>query len=204
MKALEEKFELVARGLAEEGFAIVDSFLDDQEVNAILASDDFRQPLLHFAKAGIGKQHDKQINEAVRGDYIQWIDERQASLPVKVYTDRLNALLQYVNRELFLSLQGFEVHKTIYPVGSFYKRHLDQFRKDDRRKLSAICYLNPDWKTEEGGQLIIYTKDKELEVLPSAGRLVCFRSDMLEHEVRPAHRERLSITGWLLDRLDGR
>jgi SM-20-related protein len=39
------------------------------------------------------------------------------------------------------------------------------------------------------------------DVLPVAGRLVCFRSDLLEHEVLPATRERLSLTGWLIDKI---
>ncbi|MDQ2656958.1 MAG: 2OG-Fe(II) oxygenase, partial [Bacteroidota bacterium] len=38
-----------------------------------------------------------------------------------------------------------------------------------------------------------------LDILPVLGRMVCFRSDQLEHEVLPATRPRLSLTGWLLD-----
>ena len=64
-----------------------------------------------------------------------------------------------------------------------------------------ICYLNPDWKPEEGGQLRMYLEEAQLDTLPLAGRLVCFRSDQIEHEVLPATRERLSLTGWMLDQL---
>jgi SM-20-related protein len=88
---------------------------------------------------------------------------------------------------------------TIYPAGTYYKKHLDQFKKDDHRKLSVICYLNKDWREEEGGQLRIYLEEGTQEVLPVAGRLVCFRSDLLEHEVLPSTRSRLSLTGWVLD-----
>ncbi|MCB0627245.1 MAG: 2OG-Fe(II) oxygenase, partial [Saprospiraceae bacterium] len=35
------------------------------------------------------------------------------------------------------------------------------------------------------------------EILPVGGRLVLFRSELLEHEVLPARRERYSLTGWL-------
>ena len=84
-------------------------------------------------------------------------------------------------------------------VLDYYRRHLDQFKKDDHRKLSVICYLNEGWKEEHGGQLRIYRTDGPLDILPVAGRLVCFRSDQLEHEVLPATRERLSLTGWILD-----
>ena len=155
--------------------------------------------MLQFKKAGIGKSQEKQINEAIRGDYIQWIKPESAEPPLQVYLTKLSELIAFVNQNLYLSLKDFEVHQTIYPIGTFYKRHLDQFKKEDHRKLSVICYLNSDWKESDGGQLRIYLGNEIKDVLPLAGRLVCFRSDLLEHEVLPATRERLSITGWLLD-----
>jgi SM-20-related protein len=197
----DQQLNRLADGLADQGYAIIDSFLSNEQVNAILATDGFKNGLLPFKKAGIGKLEDKQINEGIRGDYIQWIEPTTAQPAVQVYLSKLNELIQFVNRSLFLSLKGYEVHQTIYPIGSFYKRHLDQFKKDDKRKLSVICYLNHHWQECEGGQLRIYSEDKILDVFPLAGRLVCFRSDLLEHEVLPATRERLSITGWLLDSL---
>lgn len=194
-----DKLNLIADGLAEHGFAIIDDFLSPEEVHAILQLDEFRNGLLPFKKAGIGKLQEKQINEAIRGDYIQWVDRTYVLSPIKAYLARLNELISFVNQNLFLSLKDYEVHMTIYPPGSYYKRHLDQFKKDDHRKLSVICYLNENWKEEEGGQLRIYLAEKSIDVLPLAGRLVCFRSDQLEHEVLPATRPRLSLTGWILD-----
>ncbi len=194
-----EKLNLMADGLAENGFAIVDDFISSTEVQSILELDEFKNGMLQFKKAGIGKSQDKQINEAIRGDYIQWIDRASAQLPVLAYLTKLNELISFVNQNLFLSLKDYEVHMTIYPTGSYYKRHLDQFKKDDHRKISVICYLNENWKEEEGGQLRIYLPEKSIDVLPLAGRLVCFRSDQLEHEVFAATRPRLSITGWILD-----
>ena len=194
-----EKLNSVADGLAENGYAVIDNFLSEDEVKSIVALDEFQNGMLQFKKAGIGKSQDKQINEGIRGDYIQWIDRTSAAPAVQLYLSRLDALISFVNQSLFLSLKDYEVHMTIYPPGSYYKRHLDQFKKDDHRKLSVICYLNENWKVEEGGQLRIYLPDKDIDVLPLAGRLVCFRSDQLEHEVLPATRPRLSITGWILD-----
>lgn len=191
----------LADGLADQGYAVVDNFLSQEEVQAILATVDFKNGLLQFKKAGIGKSQEKQINESIRGDYIQWIDAATAQEAVQVYLNRLKQLMEFVNRSLYVSLKDFEVHQTIYPIGSFYKRHLDQFKKDDKRKLSVICYLNEDWKESEGGQLRIYLPNGSTDIFPLAGRLVCLRSDLLEHEVLPATRERLSLTGWLLDRV---
>ncbi len=192
-------FDAIADGLAEEGYAVADHFLNDDEVRAILQSGDFHDSIQRFKKAGIGKNQNPQINEAIRGDYIQWLDRNTASTAVNVYLDRLNALREFLNRALFLSLKDQEVHLTVYPVGTFYKRHLDQFKKDDHRKLSVICYLNENWKEENGGQLRLHLSSGEKDVYPFAGRLVVMRSDQIEHEVVAANRERLSITGWVLD-----
>ena len=194
-------FDLIADNLADHGYAVADQFLSQQEVDSILAIPDFKKGLENFKKAAIGKKQDLQINEAVRGDYIQWLDKASAPAAARVYLDRLGDLVQHLNRTLFLSLKDYEVHMTIYPVGSFYKRHLDQFKKDDHRRLSVICYLNNNWSNEHGGQLRMYLDDGPKEFLPLAGRLICFRSDKIEHEVLPALRERLSLTGWILDQL---
>ena len=194
-------FEAVADGLAEQGYAVVDQFLSQGEIDAILSLDEFKNGLDQFKKAGIGKQQELQINEAIRGDYIQWIDRTTTPASIKIYLDRLQKLIQFLNQSLFLSLKDYEVHMTIYPAGSFYKRHLDQFKKDDHRKLSVICYLNMDWKEEHGGQLRMHLEKETKDFLPLAGRLVCFRSDQIEHEVLPATRERMSLTGWMLDQV---
>jgi SM-20-related protein len=107
--------------------------------------------------------------------------------------------MRFINRSLFLSLKDVELHTTVYPAGAYYKRHLDQFKAGDHRKLSVICYLNKDWTDALGGQLRLYIKGGIIDVLPLAGRLVCFRSDNIEHEVLPSRKERLSVTGWMLD-----
>ena len=192
------QFESISNNLADNGFAVTDQFLNLNEVRNITGLDVFKDGSLR--KAGIGKGN-KQLNEAIRGDSIFWIDRSAAHPPLKGYLDKLNELRLYLNQSLFLSLKDCEVHLASYPPGSFYKRHLDQFKSDDHRKLSVITYLNEDWNDEHGGQLRVYLPDGHQDFLPLAGRLICFRSDMIEHEVLPATRERLSVTGWMLDQL---
>lgn len=196
MQDHEIQFEKIADDLANAGYTIVDNFLSLQEVHQIRELPEWSN-IMDFAKAGTGKQTSKQINESIRGDYIRWIDERTAPAPLKVYLSRLNALMGFINESLFLSLRDCEVHMTIYPVGTFYKRHLDQFQRDDRRKLSVICYVNEEWTAEHGGQLRLHLEGNAVDVLPVAGRFICLRSDLVEHEVLPATRERRSLTGWM-------
>ena len=196
---MERVFDSIADELAEYGYAVVDHFLSPGEVNNILATDAFSAG--NFSQAGIGKNRDHQVNEAIRGDHIQWLDKATAPPAIGLYLDRLDKLMHFLNQALFLSLKDFEIHMTIYPPGAHYKRHLDQFKKDDHRKLSVVCYLNKDWNEEHGGQLRMYLPDRITDVLPVAGRIVCFRSDKIEHEVLPAIREKRSLTGWILDQV---
>ena len=69
--------------------------------------------------------------------------------------------------------------------------------------MSVIFYLNTNWIPENGGNLIIYTNKNNIEtaisIAPLAGRMVCFESDKLDHEVSETFVERLSVTGWLLN-----
>lgn len=192
-------FDQLADDLAEHGFSVIDQFLNAGEVDELVQLDEFQNGLLHMRKAGIGKQTEFRVNESIRGDYIRWIDPSTAVPPVRAYLDRLNEIMLFVNRSLFLSLKDVELHMTVYPAGAYYKRHLDQFKPGDHRKLSVICYLNKEWTEDLGGQLRMYLKRGMQDVLPTAGKLVCFRSDLIEHEVLPSKKERLSLTGWMLD-----
>lgn len=197
---MNDQFELIADGLAENGYAVIDHFLSNPEVDSILELGLFNHDSLQqFKKAGIGKQQGHQINESIRGDFIQWLDAKTAPTPVRVYLDRLTELETFLNQSLYLGLKAQEVHMTVYPVGSFYKRHLDQFKADSHRKLSVICYLNHGWTDNDGGHLRMFLPQGTLDFAPVAGRLICFRSELIEHEVLPSRRERISLTGWLLD-----
>jgi SM-20-related protein len=72
--------------------------------------------------------------------------------------------------------------------------------------LSWALYLNDDWRAEEGGALRLYMQAQArapfVEFPPRGGRLMVFLSQRFEHEVLPAKRERLSITGWFRRRTD--
>jgi len=196
---MNHQYEPIADGLATQGYAVFDDFLTPSAVDNILGLESVWLNLNNFKKAGIGKNKSLQINESIRGDYIQWVDKSSAAPSLTLYLEKLQQLAGYLNQGLYLSIKDHEVHLTVYPEGAFYKRHLDQFKNGDHRLLSVICYLNKQWTDADGGQLRLYTKNGSVDVLPVAGRLVCFRSDQLEHEVLPSTRSRLSLTGWMLD-----
>ncbi|MDD2053498.1 2OG-Fe(II) oxygenase [Pseudomonas putida] len=149
-----------------------------------------------LAPAAVGRGPTQEVREGIRGDHIQWLEPGQAE-PCDRYLAVMESLREALNRGLFLGLEDFESHFALYPPGAFYRRHVDRFRDDDRRTVSAVIYLNQDWEPEQGGQLRMFlAQEVEHDVLPVGGCLVVFLSGELPHEVLPATRDRLSVTGW--------
>lgn len=147
-------------------------------------------------EAGTGNQqvdHDKLF----RSDVIHWLDPENEDEVEQYFFQVMDHFVEHLNRTCYTGINAYEFHYTLYPEGSFYKRHLDQFRSDDSRKYSMIMYLNEDWKKEDGGELCIYHSDGEQKISPDNGKTVFFKSSELEHEVLVTHKPRMSITGWL-------
>lgn len=194
-------FEPIIDGILTDGYGVMDDFLTPDEVRTLAKRLRDRRAAGQFRAAGMGNQQ-VTVENSVRGDEILWLDEATATPDETVFLQRIGAFVQYVNQTCYLGLREYEFHYALYPPGTFYKRHLDQFRSDSRRKLSVICYLNDNWQEEDGGQLALFLPqddrtERRVTVSPLGGRLVCFESGRLEHEVLPATRERLSVTGWL-------
>ncbi|MBQ0117023.1 MAG: 2OG-Fe(II) oxygenase [Flavobacterium sp.] len=192
-------FEQIVDSLAEQKYAIADHFFTPQEVQDLRQLMLDKQANANFKKAAIGNNNGQHIAAEVRGDFILWIDEHSDHPLEQLYFAKVDALVKYINRTLYLGIKEGEFHYAIYPEGTFYKKHLDVFKTDNRRTLSVVFYLNSeDWKEEYGGQLAIYKPDgSQLKVTPTAGRLIIFDSKTVEHEVLPVNKTRFSITGWL-------
>jgi len=149
-----------------------------------------------LAPAAVGRGPFSEIREGIRGDHIQWLEPGQDEA-CDSYLGLMDSLREALNRGLFLGLEDFESHFALYPPGAFYRKHVDRFRDDDRRMVSAVIYLNDAWLPEHGGQLRMYLEEgREHDVVPAGGCLVVFLSGEVPHEVLPATRERLSLTGW--------
>ncbi|MDA8685946.1 2OG-Fe(II) oxygenase [Robiginitalea sp.] len=198
-------FEKIIEDLMDRQYSVVPNFMSQSDIERL------REELLDayekdiFQKAAIGNKFNEQIVTEVRGDFILWLDQHSGRYAAKYFLERIDELVAYLNRTCFLGIVIREFHYAVYPKGSFYQRHLDAFQNDDRRRLSVILYLNAaDWKAQDGGELVIYPNESkehaEIKVHPWGGQLVIFESQLIEHEVLPARRERLSITGWLKTR----
>ncbi|WP_460417590.1 2OG-Fe(II) oxygenase [Pseudomonas sp. microsymbiont 2] len=182
--------------LATRGWSQQNLFLPDTLARELALECRRRYAEGELNPAGVGRGATQEVREAIRGDQIQWLDPGESEACDR-YLAAMDSLRQAINQGLFLGLEDFECHFALYPPGAFYKRHLDRFRDDDRRMVSAVFYLNEGWQPEDGGQLRMFLEDGvEHDVPPVAGSLVVFLSGDVPHEVLPAGRERLSLTGW--------
>jgi SM-20-related protein len=184
--------------LVEQGWYVGEDFIapdlcrDLNQELAILAGRDV------LAIAGIGRGREHERRRDIRGDTIHWLD--RGSEAQGHYLQAMGELQREINRSLFLGLFEYEVHFAHYAAGAFYKRHLDSFRGRANRVVSTVCYLNPDWPADGGGEMVLYdpeSPERELaRVHPEAGTFACFLSETLPHEVLPTRLPRTCIAGW--------
>lgn len=149
---------------------------------------------LTMARVGHGAA--RSLQRDVRGDRIQWLEAGQSEA-----RDRYLAIMEMLrialNRGLFLGLEEYESHFAYYAPGASYLRHRDQFRDDDSRTVSIIVYLNTDWLPEHGGALRLHPEGLNTkDISPVGSRITVFLSADMLHEVLPATRDRMSLTGW--------
>jgi SM-20-related protein len=151
----------------------------------------------------VGSGAARRVRPEIRGDDTCWLQE--CSSPAVVETlGHFEALRLGLNAAVQLGLFEFEAHFAHYRPGSFYAPHFDRFTGSARRIVSVALYLNEEWAASEGGALRLHVSEERArtfkEFLPQDRQLVLFLSERFEHEVLPATRERLSISGWFLAR----
>lgn len=182
--------------LADNDYLVIDDFVENNHLTAVNAIFTVLIEQDELKKAGIGSV-DYQIVNEVRGDFIHWIDEPQIK-ELSFFFDKINLISEQLNQSCFLGIKSHEFHFALYPKGSFYEKHLDQFQERNNRMISVVFYLNENWQQGDGGELKIYKESGDIIIKPLANRLVLFKSDIIEHEVLQTMTSRKSITGWLL------
>lgn len=178
--------------IADKGWYVWDDFLSEPQVTSL-------KNLLPqcWQPAGIGRDKQHVIADSIRRDEIHWINSSMGKV-VAEYLESMENIRQAVNRNLFLGLFEYEAHFAHYSPGAFYKKHYDSFRGSSNRRLTTVLYLNENWIEANGGSLRLYDhEDIHLtDIIPQAGRLVIFLSELFPHEVLPAKQDRFSIAGW--------
>jgi SM-20-related protein len=147
--------------------------------------------------AGIGNENKLTHDVLLRSDKIYWLDKSHNDAHENSFFDLMDSFVLHLNQTCYTGITGYEFHYAMYETGSFYKKHLDQFKSNKSRAFSMIMYLNADWKEADGGELCIYHDGFTQTISPQQGKCVFFKSSELEHEVLLTNQPRFSITGWL-------
>lgn len=199
---LQNSISTIIDNIAQHGYAVIEQFINPEEVAFLARHAKFLQNAgeMHNATTGITNVE----NSTLRGDLIYWMEASKASAAEMVYLNVMTELQQAINQAFFLGLFELESHFAIYPPGSAYQKHLDQFIGKEERKISCILYLNNNWHSDDGGQLRMFLDKKDeskfIDITPQSGTLVVFLSSDFLHEVLSAKRERMSVTGWFRTR----
>ncbi|GGY03431.1 2OG-Fe(II) oxygenase [Paludibacterium paludis] len=185
--------------LLERGWVVDTTLFSREDVAALRVACEAEWRDGKFHEAATGRAEGQRRRAEIRSDSVLWLDEARPSPALSRYFAILDEIRVAVNRQLFLGLHDLEAHFAVFPEGTFYKKHLDRFRDDDARTLTAVLYLNEAWQPENGGQMRLYldedcTDYRDIE--PEAGTLALFLSGRFWHEVLPARCPRLSVTGW--------
>ena len=182
--------------IREQGFAVLDDFIPHKSVVRLRTCADLRSIRGEFKAAAIGAARTRQQRADFRGDFTCWLQE-----PLYPAEREALALLERMrldlNRSLLLGLLDLELHYASFPPGARYARHVDQPEGTQLRRLSFSLYLNLEWGRQAGGELRLYDGDHAIaDIEPRGGRLACFLTEGRAHEVLPAERVRMALTGW--------
>eukprot|EP01052_Picozoa_sp_SAG31_P020882 SAG31_NODE_1589_length_7816_cov_5.732279_8_plen_325_part_00 len=200
-------------------FAVIDGLLGPSAAAAVAA--DFRQFVGALAdqRALAAGELDAtgRSNPALRGDLIYWLGGHELGRKWPLVGPMAQLLGQYVGAELrraglpLLPPREYAAKAmlSVYPPRSVgFAEHTD--RSDvpgDRRLVTAVYYLNPEWKHSDGGSLRISTQPRDaasqqgMDIHPVLDRLVLFWSDSTSHSVAPTASDaapRLALSFWFL------
>lgn len=195
-----EKLDKMLDDIAEKEWSVVDGLFPESFLSALKDEVKLYWAEGEFRKAGVGIGEKLTVRPEIRSDRVLWLDDAELTPLQQQYWDLIEELRKELNYNFFIGLKSFEAHFAVYPAGSFYKKHLDQFKEVNYRKITCLLYLNDDWTDADGGQLRVYHPGDEssfTDIIPVNGRFVCFKSSSVFHEVLPSKRERFSLTGWL-------
>lgn len=194
---MEKDFELLIAGFIDNKIGISENFISDD------LAEHLKQNLLSLytqnflLAAGTGNAKKLTHNTETRSDCIYWLDKKHENQHEDDFFERIEDFIKYLNKSCYAGISGYEFHYSMYEAGSYYTKHLDQFKNNNDRQYSMISYLNADWKEADGGQLLVHHSNGDQTISPTQGKTIFFKSSELLHQVLVTNKQRMSITGWL-------
>ncbi len=95
-------FETIIDDLLQQQYSIVNDFFSSEEVDVLRNSLLAKYEADRFKKSAIGNRTNEEIDKAIRGDFILWMDEKNANEAENVFFRKINELVDYLNKTCFL------------------------------------------------------------------------------------------------------
>lgn len=194
---MENEFETLISSFIEHKIGIATNFL------TISLANELKKNLLNLNnqqqlfKAGTGNKKDINQSIKVRSDVIYWLDKEHNNKAENDFFIQIESFIKYLNMNCYSGIVDYEFHYSLYEIGCFYVKHIDQFKNDSKRSFSMISYLNNNWQPNDGGELMIYKESSIQKITPNEGKTILFKSNEMPHEVLLTNQPRMSVTGWL-------
>jgi SM-20-related protein len=186
----------IAEQLQHTGYIVLDQPLLANLATLLLARCQDDDPV-RFRAARISRGLAQKKISSLRGDVISWLDDTDST--DRAYLAWMELLRTGLNEALFLGLFNYECHYAIYGAGTGYAKHSDVLSGNKNRILSTVYYLNEDWQTCDGGELVLFEPAGNTVIAtinPTFGTMIIFLSESFPHEVLTAYQKRRSIAGW--------
>lgn len=201
--------QCVINDLNMYGVCVIENFLGESRADQIRSEVGglHRHGVFHDGEV-MARQ--EQARGRVRGDKITWVTGSEPNCAsIGQLVSVVDSLVAKCNNHQDAGqLASYNIKwrtramVACYPgQGTHYVKHVDN-PNGDGRCITAIYYINKDWRPEDGGVLRIYPEgmNKVANIEPLFDRMLFFWSDRRNpHEVMPASVTRYAITVWYLD-----
>ena len=198
----------IIKDLVQNGYAIVDNVLSNQEDLRVLSAE-----AAHASAPEAQLLTKTEQSADIRRDLTHDVDPLDdEKLPCLAKASRTLQFTLGGAVDLFLPQPLYCRERpqfASYASSGFYTRHFDNPRllggSDNLRRLTILLYLNEgQWDDANGGQLRLHVKNNDkydVTIAPQSNRAVVFFSDLIEHEVLPCFTHRVALTVWLSELL---
>jgi len=199
-----------ATALVRHGYAILDNFVPSAVVDGV--SELIKASLAVRAQGGDdGIDWRTPEPRHARTDVATWLTTGRRPASDTVFAEGLGPKIEALAADLCSLMAGMrgsvELQLACFPAGAEarYRRHTDANAtgcpKSLERKVTCILYCNPTWREVSAGKLRLTQADHDgggtVDIAPVGGRLLCFLSGAMTHEVLPTKDDRYAVTAWV-------
>ena len=131
----QNQFEELILGLIDDQYGCCKNFISPSTVSGLRNNLTSLKASGNMISAGIGNKMVFQNDQLIRSDTVKWIEELSTNPFEDIYLKKIWRFIHHLNKTCSTSIKTYESHYANYALGSFYKRHIDQFKNEKGPKI---------------------------------------------------------------------